>query len=69
MRNVFILLGMMVCLFGPTALFTIIGRKSMEELSKRPTGSGAVMIALITKLIIATAVIVGILVGLLKTFA
>ena len=69
MKNVIILLGMLACLFGPSALFTLIGYKSLEAVSRRPSDSARVMVALITKLVIATVVIVGILAGLLKAFA
>ena len=69
MKNVIILIGMLACLFGPTTVFTLIGYKSLETVSRRPSDSASVMIALITKLVIATVVIVGVLVGMLKAFA
>ena len=69
MKNVIVLLGMMACLFGPTTIFTLVGYKSLEAVSSRPTDSARVMIALITKLVIVTVLIVGVLAGLLKAFA
>ena len=69
MKSVIILLGMLLCLFGPSALFTLVGYKALETVSKRPSDSAKVMIGLITKLVIATVVIVGILGGMLKAFA
>ena len=60
---------MMACLFGPMAVFTVVGYKSLEAVSNRPTDSARVMIALITKLVIAAVLIVGVLAGLLKAFA
>lgn len=68
MRNFLILLSMIVCLFGPTAIFTVVGYKSMKTLSNRPTNSARIMIALITKLVIVTAILTGILSMLLKYF-
>ena len=61
MRSAIILLSMIVCLFGPTAVFTLVGYKSMKVLSDRPTDSARVMIALITKLVIVASVLVTIL--------
>ena len=69
MKNVIILLGMLACLFGPTGIFTMIGYKSLKEISKRPSTSANVMISLITKLVITTVVLMGVLMVLLKTFA
>ena len=69
MKNIIILFGMLACLFGPSALFTLIGYKSLETVSKRPSDSAAAMIGLITKLVIATLVIVSVLMGMLKAFA
>ena len=69
MRNVAILFGMLACLFGPTVVFTWVGRRSMESLGKRPTNSARVMVALITKLLLTAMVLIGLLVLLLKTFA
>ena len=69
MRNVFIILSMFVCLFGPTAIFTLVGLKAMEAISHRPTNSARLMIALIVKLSIVTGILTGILSALLKFFA
>ena len=69
MRNIIILLSMIFCLFGPMTIFALVGRKAMKTLSDRPTNSAKVMIALITKLVIVTVVIMGLLVVLLKSFA
>ena len=69
MRNFIILASMLLCLFGPTGIFTFIGYKSLREISKRPSSSANVMIALITKLVITTVVLVGIQMTLLKIFA
>ncbi len=60
---------MLACLFGPTAVFTLVGSKAIDVLNKRPSAGGKVMIALLVKLIITTAVIMGVQVGLLKAFA
>ncbi len=68
MRDILIFLAMMLCLFGPMALFTILGRKSLDTLGKRPTDSARVMTALIIKLIVAAIVVIGILMALLKFF-
>ena len=69
MRNGLILLGMMLSLFGPTAIFTYFGYKSMQSLNKRPTDSASVMIGLITKLLAVSGVLITVLVLLLKFFA
>ena len=69
MQNVVILLGMLACLFGPSALFTLIGYKSLEAVSRRPSDSARVMIALVSKLFGATIVIMAILGAMLRTFA
>ena len=69
MRNLLIFLAMMLCLFGPTALFAMVGYKSMVSLGKRPTDSARVMVALMMKIIAATAVIMGIQMALLKVFS
>ena len=68
MRNVLILLAMLLCLFGPTAIFTYVGYKAMRDLSKRPTNSAKVMIALITKLVIVSVILMGLLALMLKFF-
>ena len=60
---------MLLCLFGPTALFALIGAKSMNALAKRPSNSAKVMVALLVKIIAAAVVIMGMLMGLLKIFA
>lgn len=69
MRNVIILLSMFLCLFGPTAIFTYVGLKSMKVLSDHPTNSARIMIALIVKLTIVTSILVGLLSLLLKVLA
>ena len=69
MRSLGILLGMIACLFVPSAIFTVIGYKSMMILSKRPTNSAKVMIALITRLVIVSSILMGILTIMLKTLA
>ena len=69
MRNVIILLGMLACLFGPTAIFTLVGYKSLKQISKRPSQSGGEMIALITKLVITTFVLMSLLMVLMKCYA
>lgn len=66
MRNIIILLSMILCLFGPSAIFTVVGYRAFRALSKRPTNSARIMIALITKLVITTAVLMLILTMLLK---
>jgi len=68
MRDVIILLGMLACLFGPTALFTLFGYKALEELGRRPSLSGGVMIAFVTKFTVFAVILIGALIGLLKAF-
>ena len=69
MRNILILLAMLLCLFGPTVIFTFFGYKSMQSLNKRPTDSAKVMIGLITKLIVISGILIGVLALLLKFYA
>jgi len=58
---------MAVCLFAPTVIFTMVGYKSLKILSNRPTHSREIMIRLITKLVIATTILMSIL-GLLMKY-
>ena len=69
MKNVIILFGMLGCLFGPTAVFTLVGYSALQAVSKRPTDSAKVMTALVTKLVITSVIIIGVLAGILKAFA
>ena len=59
------ILAMLVCLFGPTTLFAIVGIKSMDALGKRPSKGGRVMTVLVTKLIAGGGVAIGIMMGVL----
>lgn len=68
MRNVTILFGTLVCLFGPTVLFTLIGYKSMETLAKRPTEGARVMMGLTAKLATTAVVLIAVLGMMLKSF-
>lgn len=69
MKSIIILLSMIACLFGPTIVFTIFGYRSMVILARRPPNSAGVMIALIVRLVLVSAVLIGILMFLLKSFA
>ena len=69
MRNVLILLGTLLCLFGPMIIFTIIGRKALEELGKRPSEGASAMIPMTIKLVAVTAALIGLLMIMLKVFA
>ena len=69
MKNLVILAAMLACLFGPTAIFTLIGYKALQQISKRPSGSANVMISLITKLVITTVILMGLQMVLLRSFA
>ena len=69
MRSILILLGMVVCLFVPPAVFAYVGYKAVESLSKRPTAGAGVMIALVTKCVATAAVLLGLLMVLLKVYA
>lgn len=66
MRVVIIALGMVACLFGPSVVFSVVGYKAMEALAKRPTRGASVMIALITKLLLAGMVTMALLMVLFK---
>ena len=59
---------MLLCLFGPTALFTLVGYKAMEAVGKRPSDSARVMTIMLVKMVITAAVLFGILLTLLAVF-
>jgi len=63
------MLGMFVCLFGPTVFYTIIGYKALEQVGKRPSHKAAVLTTLITKLVLIAGTMIGILMALLRFFA
>lgn len=67
--NIIVLLAMLLCLFAPTVIFTLVGLKAMNTVGKRPSDSGRAMIGLLIKLIGTTIVLLGILMGLLKAYA
>ena len=69
MKNVIILLGMVLCLYGPMAFFAFVGYKAIHTVGNRPSDSGRAMIALATKLVITAVVLISILMVMLKVFA
>lgn len=69
MRNLIIVLVMLLTLFGPTAIFTLVGYKAMIRLGERPSDSAGIMISLLVSVVITSAVLIGSLIGLLKAFA
>ena len=68
MNNLIILFVMILCIFGPMAIFGFIGHKAMEELGKRPSQGGRVIVPLIFKLTVTAGVLVGILMVVLEVF-
>lgn len=59
---------MLVCLFGPMIAFSIIGYKSLQTLGRRPSKASKVMPALVTKVGLAGAILMGILMLLVKFY-
>lgn len=68
MASIVIFSLLLICVFGPMIVFGIVGYKALEELGKRPMRGGGVMIALVTKLVVTSAIIVGILMFVLEFF-
>jgi|GEM_PF-3946001 len=68
MRELFITLGMLVCLFAPTFLFSVIGYKALERVGKRPSRGGKAMIILVTELTMAAAGVISLQMFLLKIY-
>ena len=60
---------MLVCLFAPTVFFTLIGYKALGQVGRRPSSSAGVLIALITKLVAAASVLIGLQMLMLRVFA
>ena len=59
---------MMVCLFGPMAIFAWVGNQALSEFGRRPSEGARVMVPFILKLMAASMVAIGILMILLKVF-
>ena len=68
MESLIIVGVLMICIIGPMIIFSVIGYKSIEELSRRPNLGGRVMIPLILKLTITAAIMIGLLMGILEVF-
>ena len=69
MKTLVVLLGMLACLIGPTAIFTLVGYNALKTVGRRTSSSGRAMVILITKLSITAVFLIGILMVLLKVFA
>lgn len=59
---------MMVCLFGPMAVFAWAGNRALSDFGRRPSEGARVMVPFIAKLMAASVVCIGILMILLKVF-
>ena len=68
MQKFLILLLMMVCLFGPMAIFAWAGNKALSDFGRRPSEGAKVMVPFILKLMGAAFAAIGILMILLKVF-
>lgn len=68
MNNLIILLVMILCIFGPMVIYAIVGYKAMEELGKRPSHGGKVMVPTIFKLTITAGILIGVLMVVLEVF-
>ncbi len=68
MQKILILLVMLVCLFGPMAIFAWAGNRALSDIGRRPSEGARVMVPFILKLMAASAVAIGILMILLKVF-
>ncbi len=68
MQKILILLVMLVCLFGPMAIFAWAGNKALSDFGRRPSEGARVMVPFILKLMAASLIAIGILMILLKIF-
>lgn len=68
MQKFLILLVMMLCLFGPMAIFAWAGNRALSDFGRRPSDGARVMVPFILKLMAASMVSIGILMILLKVF-
>ena len=68
MQGLLIFVLLCVCVFAPMIVFAVIGYKAIVEMGKRPMQGGRVMIPMIIKLLVTSAVLLGILMFLLEVF-
>lgn len=59
---------MLLCLFGPMAIFAWAGNKALSDFGRRPSDGARLMVPFIFKLMAAALVSIGILMILLKIF-
>ncbi len=68
MQKIVILLIMLVCLFGPMAVFAWTGNRALSDFGRRPSEGARVMVPFIFKLMAAAIVSIGLLMILLKVY-
>lgn len=68
MQKILILILMMVCLFGPMAIFVWAGNRALADFGRRPSEGARVMVPFIFKVMGASFVAIAILMILLKMF-
>ena len=57
---------MMLCLFGPMAIFAWVGNRALSDFGRRPSEGARVMVPFILKLMAASMLAIGVLMILLK---
>ena len=60
---------MLVCLFGPTVVFSMVGYKSLQTLGRRPSRASRALTLLVVKLAVTSGILIGLLMLLVKLYA
>lgn len=68
MKVFLIVLIMFACLLGPMAVFSWVGQVALRDLGKRPSNAGKAISFLITKLVMTTVGVCGLLMLVLRLF-